>query len=227
MQGSVLSTLLYLIYTLDFPLLYHDIQHDSHEDYKCQSPTGITFVDDMSVTVKQQKNKDIQITLKETLSKTSNYMKSNSLAFNNDKTKLIMISRHPDLKKNVKIVTQEEEDIFHSKNVKILGITIQDNLKMNQWIDEGPHSLLKQLRTRNNALKQISKLTDFQHRLTLANALFQSKLVYRIHIWGTTPKYLFFLNTSRAKQHSQNHNWIQISQMEPRITNERYEMDEY
>ena len=61
---------------------------------------------------------------------------------------------------------------------------------MNEWIDTGSESLLKQLRTRNNALKKIASFANFNLRKNLANALFHSKLVYGIQIWGTSPKYL-------------------------------------
>ena len=190
MQGSVLSTLLYLVYVLDFPLLFHNKLHNSQEDFQCTSPSGITFIDDLSVTIKREQQKEIQKSLDETLNKTSDYMNANLLANNNDKMKIMVLSRHPDMKKNLTIKVTDKDDIKHSPNIKILGIIIQDNLKLNHWIEVGKESILNQLRTRNTALKKIAKLADFKHRRTLANALFQSKLMYGIHIWGTAPKYL-------------------------------------
>ena len=117
-------------------------------------------------------------------------MNANALANNNDKTKIMVLSRHPDLKRNLKITIPNKDDIHHSKHIKILGIIIQDNLKLNEWIEGGKESILNQLRTRNTALKKIAKIADFNQRRNLANALFQSKLMYGIHIWGTAPKYL-------------------------------------
>ena len=117
------------------------------------------------------------------------YMNANKLAFNHDKTKLMVISRHPDRKREVKITTNEE-DLTHSADIKILGITIQDNIKLNKWVETGKDSLLKQLRTRYTALKSLTKYTKGDFRKQLANAIFQSKLMYGIHIWGTAPKYL-------------------------------------
>ena len=43
MQGSVLSTLLYLVYVLDFPTLFHDTEHDEKQDLICKQPTGINL----------------------------------------------------------------------------------------------------------------------------------------------------------------------------------------
>ena len=106
MQGSVLSTLFYLIYVLDFPLLFHTETHNSKQDVECKEPTAITFVDDLSVTVKQQKENEIQVTLDKTLMITSDYMNSNQLSFNNDKTKLMVLSGHPDTKTKVTIKTK-------------------------------------------------------------------------------------------------------------------------
>ena len=45
-------------------------------------------------------------------------------------------------------------------------------------------SLVKQLGTRLNALRKISKFADFKTRKMLADGLFMSKLVYLIPLWG-------------------------------------------
>ena len=188
-QGSVMSTLLYLIYVLDFPTLFHDNTHDSKEDFMCKQPTGVTFVDDLNITVKKQDNIELQITLNETLNTTQNYMNANQLSFNHDKTKLMVMSRHPDTKKKIQIQTNKEL-IKHSNDLVILGITIQHDLRLNKWLEVGKDCLLKQLRNRNSALKQLAKYTKGDFRKNLANAIFQSKLMYGIQVWGTAPQYM-------------------------------------
>ena len=51
-------------------------------------------------------------------------------------------------------------------------------------------SLLKQLGTRLNALKQIGKVADFKTRKMFANGLFMSKLIYLIPLWDGCEKFL-------------------------------------
>ena len=50
-------------------------------------------------------------------------------------------------------------------------------------------SLVKQLGTRLNALRKISKFADFKTRKMLADGLFMSKLVYLIPLWGGCDKF--------------------------------------
>ena len=189
MQGSVMSTLLYLIYVLDFPNLFHNRKHDAIEDFHCHQPTGLTFVDDMNITAVKKQSSSLQDTLMNTLETTSDYMKANKLAFNNDKTKIMAITKNINLKEIIKIPT-EEEDITHQSQITILGIVVQDNMKLNNWIDKGRESLINQLKTRLSALKKIAPTSNYKLRKNLANGIFQSKLVYGIQVWGTAPKYL-------------------------------------
>ena len=49
---------------------------------------------------------------------------------------------------------------------------------------------MKQLGTRLNALRKISKFADFKTRKMLADGLFMSKLVYLIPLWGGCEKFL-------------------------------------
>ena len=54
-QGSILASLMYLIYILDFPLLFHSKKHNPVEDTKCAEPTALTYVDDINNTIKSTK----------------------------------------------------------------------------------------------------------------------------------------------------------------------------
>ena len=55
-QGSVLSGLLYLLYVLDYPLLFHHINHTPLENVKCDNTNSMTFVDDINDTTSQKEN---------------------------------------------------------------------------------------------------------------------------------------------------------------------------
>jgi hypothetical protein len=192
-QGSVLSCLLYLIYMLDFPLLFHDQQHDSEQDFKCDQPTASSFVDDLNTTVVVRKAEyeqhGLQTKMTKTIEMIESYMDANELALNRDKTKIFGISKNP-TRRNELVIPAEPNDIRHTRNINILGIICSDDLKWNSNLAEGSKSLIKQLATRNTTLRKLVSHADPVFSLKLANAIFQSKLLYGIQVWGTAPKYL-------------------------------------
>ena len=73
---------------------------------------------------------------------------------------------------------------------KLLGGQVHQSLKWNQHIADGKTSLIKQLTSRNNGLKKISRNAKFSTRLMVANGAVQSKLVYLCTVWGGAQQYL-------------------------------------
>ena len=90
---------------------------------------------------------------------------------------------------DVKINTTSEV-IKPIKSEKLLGVFIQDDLKWSEYIQNNERSLIKQLNTRLNALKMISKVANFKTRLMVANGIFSSKLIFQISLWGGAEEYL-------------------------------------
>ena len=72
----------------------------------------------------------------------------------------------------------------------MLGIHIQNDLKWTEYIQNNDKSLIRQLNTRLNALKQISSVASFKTRRMIANGIFCSKLIFQISLWGGTADYL-------------------------------------
>jgi hypothetical protein len=77
-----------------------------------------------------------------------------------------------------------------SETEKLLGGQVHQSLKWNQHLADGKSSLIKQLTSRNNRLKKISRNAKFSTRLMVANGEVQSKLVYLISLWGGAQQYL-------------------------------------
>ena len=122
----------------------------------------------------------------------ANYLGNDRLKLNYDKTHLLVMTtkrRHKILNINIKIDTPIQE-IKPIKTKKLLGIFIQNDLKWNEYIQNNDKSLLKQLRSRINALRMISKIASIKVRLMIANGIFCSKLIFQISLWGGTEDYL-------------------------------------
>ena len=67
---------------------------------------------------------------------------------------------------------------------------MQDGLKWNCHLRDSTDNVFKSLNQRINAVKIISKFSDFKTRKMLANGIFMSKLTYLITIWSSCSKEL-------------------------------------
>ena len=73
---------------------------------------------------------------------------------------------------------------------RLLGHQVHENLKFKEHIQDSEKSLMKSLNKQLNALKQIKRVTSFSKRLTIANGMFNSKVVFLISVWGGKEEYL-------------------------------------
>ena len=152
-QGSTLSCIFYLIFILDVPQIGHQVSHEQIQYRNCSKPTYATFVDDNYVIIKKT-NKTIEEHVKETLEEVKNYMDSNHLALNGDKTIIMIISKKKrELKENFKVEIQGQE-IKHSRSVKILGNALDENFT---WEDHVEKILIPSLKNRIHTLKITTK----------------------------------------------------------------------
>jgi hypothetical protein len=203
-QGSVLSCILFLIYTLDMPLIHHDVQHDAVGEARCSMPSSSSFVDDWVITIRETKDRPLQQGINETMIRIENYMKANQLALNTDKTQLMIITRQKQNQSNLIIENANPELIVKPvQSIKLLGITISADLLWTKYLLTGKDSLLTQLRTRITMLSKVCKYASKANRIKLANGIFASKLSYCMEAWGTAPKYI--LKKLQAQQTSALH----------------------
>jgi hypothetical protein len=122
----------------------------------------------------------------------SDYMTSNELKLNNEKTHLLLMTtaqKKKNLTQELQIFTPDEV-IDVSSSEKLLGITIHEDLKWTEYILNDENSLTSQLSLRLNGLKKVSKTASFKSRLTIANGIFMSKLIYMIPVWSGCAGYL-------------------------------------
>merc|ERR1712055_185261 len=92
-QGSILSGIFAMLFTLDLHQITHPINHNIfNEYYSCNNPKSIIYVDDV-YSIIQTKNNDIWSHIKKYLEQMQNYFNGNHLVINVDKT-LVMIIRN-------------------------------------------------------------------------------------------------------------------------------------
>ena len=94
--------------------------------------------------------------------------------------------RHQDIN-SIEIQTLTDK-IQTTESERLLGATIHQNLKWGHYLLFDENSLVRQLHSRINAIKKISKSSCFKTRLMIANGIFLSKLTYLIPLWGGCEK---------------------------------------
>ena len=119
------------------------------------------------------------------------WMKNNKLVINPGKTHLMVLGtkKSAELRKQVSMMAGEH-CIKPTETEKLLGGQIHQTLKWNHHLVDDKASLIKQLKSRNNGVKRISRNAKFNTRLMVANGAVQSKLVYLITLWGGAQQYL-------------------------------------
>ena len=151
-QGNVLSCVLYLLYILDIPTIFHTETHQIQETDSCKAPGLQTFIDDIMTTIQREDGATMQASIEKAIDTIEVYMRANKLSLNRDKTQLILLGRQNTPKSIVRI-TAQPEDIVLKPTIKFLGVTIADTLEWKQFLTDGQSNLYSQLKTRLSAIK--------------------------------------------------------------------------
>jgi hypothetical protein len=124
----------------------------------------------------------------------SDFLVSNQLKLNDDKTHLMVMSTSQARRSRIHEprvqITTPTEVIDQSVFEKLLGAWLHQDMKWNEHIMDNEESMVKSLSTRVGALKKVSKVASFKNRKMIANGIFMSKLVYLIPLWGGSAQYL-------------------------------------
>ena len=209
-QGSVLGALLYILFVNDLPEVVHGHNGAAPElgkkeevsfNIKCFDCGSLCcYVDDSTYMYSSKDPATLSEKLSAQYKKLAQYMGDNKLVINDDKTHLLVMAtkKHDALRAEVSINTGTVI-VKPVVTEKLLGINIHQSLKWKEHIVSNDKSMLKMLRTRLNALVQVSRNANFKTRLMVANACFLSIITYMVAVWGGTEGYVI-----RAVQVMQN-----------------------
>ena len=131
----------------------------------------------------------MQETIENSIDTIENYMQSNKLALNRNKTQLILLGRKNTPKSQVCISTVPE-DIIPKLTLKFLGVTLSEDLHWKKILTDGNKNLFSQLKTRISVIKKLRSSMSFVFAKTFATSIFMGKLNYAAELWGGAPAYL-------------------------------------
>ena len=169
-QGSNLGPLFFLVFFNDLPHLL-----DNAVD---------NYADDTTITATAKTVPEIGNKLTADCKKVSEWMRSNKLKLNPDKTHIMTLGTAERLRilpETIQVTMDNiilEEDL--QKSELLLGCQIEANLKWKKQIQ----SLLEKLRKRIVGLMKIKNIVPYNLRKTITEGLFNSVLVYCLPLFG-------------------------------------------
>ena len=201
---SYFRPLFYTLFTNELPEVVH--HHDHLQDPSDWPPYNLSckdcgsiccFADDTTFSCSNSSPDSVSQQLSTQFLNISNFLVSNRLKLNEDKTHLMVLTSSQSRKARrktgrdlaVSIVTPSAT-ISPTSSEKLLGGWVHQDLKWAEHILEGKDSLVKCLNKRLSALKLVGKVATFRTRKIIADGVFMSKLVYLISLWGGCENYL-------------------------------------
>jgi hypothetical protein len=150
------------------------------------------YADDSSCYTSSSSTEDLSQAISSQYTAVSKFLTSSILKVNDAKTHTMLLTTSRMRKsRNLSITVQIGTDTQKTTEVeRLLGLMLHQNLKFKEHIQDNEKSLLKSLNTRLNALKLIKRTANFKQRLSIANGIFYSKIVFLISVWGGTEEYL-------------------------------------
>ena len=187
-QGTIMATLLYVLYVLDQPSISHincEHQNNYKDNEDCNDNLSINYIDDNLSVITANNWNTIEEKTEEFLKNQKEYHINNELVFNEEKTMIMINSKSKKNKK--KKIKFNNKILKHNDKIKILGMVYNDKLNFQNHIIKGnkkQKSLIIRLKQKLNLIKNIKYWMNIDELKKIANAYVNGIIQYGIKLWS-------------------------------------------
>lgn len=167
-QGSILGPILFLIYTNELDMLTSDA-------------FLVMYADDQSLLLSDKSDATLALKCNDSLNKLNNWYCFYKLYFNTDKTQYIRFHNRQKSCMNLDI-KMNNCSLPNSKNVKFLGIMMDDCLNWNSHCE----TLITKLNSISYLIRSLKSVMSKVQLISLYHAYVDSRLRYGICLWGNS-----------------------------------------
>ena len=146
---------------------------------------GKEFVDDLSIVAKAKNMENLMHQLKTDFEKVSDYLINHQMAINEDKTQLMVL--FPPKEEVIKLILKNNI-ITNQKSIKILGVTLSNDMKFDSHLWSGVSNMTKTLTNKMAIIRTIKPFISPEALGLIGGSLINSTILYAAPLWGTTTK---------------------------------------
>ena len=141
------------------------------------------YVDDGSTMVRGATMEQLAINIKEDFKGIQHYLQRHQMIINPGKTQLMQIKP---LQKETLKVELEGTVITSQEAIKILGLTINNELKYDEYLWKDNNSLVRRIQTRTSKVAALKSFLPPKTLNQIGNSLINSTIQYGAALWGAT-----------------------------------------
>ena len=179
-QGGESSGQLFLIYLNDLPNQVN-IKRTCKEKEKNEAKE---FVDDVNLIIKAKNDQELKKQVEKEYEAIDNYLTNHRMVVNPSKTQLMVIK--PPKKKPPMSITLKKYQITHQDEMKILGINLSSDMKMDNHIWKTKKSMIRAINIKTALLKTVKPYLDTKALGIVGGSLINSTILYGAPVWGHT-----------------------------------------
>ena len=142
------------------------------------------YIDDGSIIARGRNINELKRNIESDYEGIRLYLEEHKMVINPEKTQLMQLLPYKEtdqLQINLNGVT-----ITNQKSIKILGLTITEDLKFDEFIWKGKNSLIRRVQYRTSMVRTLKTFLPKKILYQVGNSLINSTIQYGAALWGAT-----------------------------------------